>query len=76
MYDYVKNHFKLKGGIQMSQKLTKSSTDKAVYGVCGGIADFFGISSFVVRLIFLFTFSVSVWVYVFLLWSLKNKPLL
>lgn len=60
----------------MGQKLTKSSTDKAIYGVCGGIADFFGISSFIVRLLFLFTASVSIWVYVFLLWALKEKPLL
>lgn len=59
----------------MGQKLTKSSTDKAIYGVCGGIAEFFGLSSFLVRLLFLFTASVSIWVYVFLLWGLKEKPL-
>lgn len=51
----------------MSQKLRKSSTDKAMYGVCGGIAEFFGISSFIVRLIFLFTASVSIWGYLLLL---------
>ncbi|WP_438318582.1 PspC domain-containing protein [Sporosarcina sp. FA9] len=60
----------------MGQKLMKSSTDKALYGVCGGIAEFFGISSFVVRLIFVFTASVSFWVYVFLLWALKEKTVL
>lgn len=59
----------------MGQKLTKSSTDKAIYGVCGGIAEFFGLSSFLVRLLFLFTASVSIWVYVFLLWGLKEKSL-
>ena len=36
----------------MSQKLTRSLTDKVLYGVCGGIADLFGITPFVVRLIF------------------------
>ncbi|MGG3889649.1 PspC domain-containing protein [Metabacillus fastidiosus] len=36
-------------------RLTKSSTDKALFGVCGGIAEHFGISPFVVRLIFIFT---------------------
>lgn len=55
------------------KKLTKSSTDKAIYGVCGGIAEFFGISSFIVRLIFLVTFSFSFWVYIILLWVLKDK---
>ncbi|SFC35196.1 phage shock protein C (PspC) family protein [Alkalibacterium subtropicum] len=38
----------------MEHKLRKSSTDKSIHGVCGGIADFFGISSFAVRLIFIF----------------------
>lgn len=60
----------------MGQKLMKSSKDKALYGVCGGIAEFFGISSFIVRLLFVFTASVSFWVYVFLLWALKEKPVL
>ncbi|WP_458413256.1 PspC domain-containing protein [Schinkia sp. CFF1] len=56
------------------QKLTKSSTDKALFGICGGIADFFGISSFIVRIMFLFTASVSIWVYIFLVWALNDKP--
>ncbi|KAB8127372.1 PspC domain-containing protein [Gracilibacillus oryzae] len=58
----------------MLQKLTRSSTDKAFLGICGGIANLFGISSFIVRLIFLFTASVSIWVYIFLSWELKDKP--
>ena len=58
----------------MLQKLRLSSTDKALYGVCGGIANFFGISSLVVRLIFCVTASVSIWVYLFLVWDLKDKP--
>ncbi|MDG5789249.1 PspC domain-containing protein [Evansella sp. AB-P1] len=36
-------------------KLEKSATDKSLFGVCGGIAEFFGISSLSVRLIFLLT---------------------
>lgn len=60
----------------MSQKLTRSSTDKVLYGVCGGVADFFGISSFAVRLIFFFTASVSIWIYIFLVWFLEEKPTL
>lgn len=34
-------------------KLRKSSNDRVISGVCGGIAEFFGISSLAVRLIFL-----------------------
>lgn len=60
----------------MQKKLTRSSRDKALYGVCGGIAEFFGISPFIVRLIFLFTASVSFWVYLLLLFALKEQPTL
>ncbi|GGK03645.1 hypothetical protein GCM10007063_27460 [Lentibacillus kapialis] len=58
----------------MQNKLRKSSTDKVLYGICGGIAEFFGISPFVVRLIFFFTASVSIWVYIILVWALDDKP--
>lgn len=57
----------------MSQKLRKSSTDKLLYGVCGGIAEFFGISSLIVRLIFFFTASVSFWIYLLLVWALEDR---
>ncbi|MED4452095.1 PspC domain-containing protein [Metabacillus fastidiosus] len=46
-------------------RLTKSSTDKALFGVCGGIAEHFGISPFVVRLIFIFA-PVSLSIYLIL----------
>lgn len=36
----------------MGEKLKRSSTDKSIQGVCGGIAEYFGISSFFVRFIF------------------------
>lgn len=58
------------------KKLRKSSNDRAIVGVCGGIAEFFGISSFVVRLIFLLTISVSLWVYLVLSWTLEDSYLL
>lgn len=35
------------------KKLTKSSTDRVIAGVCGGIAEFFGISSLAVRILFI-----------------------
>lgn len=38
----------------MTKKLYKSNTDKKIWGVCGGIADYFNIDSTIVRLIWLF----------------------
>ena len=38
----------------MNKKLRKSVTDKSISGVCGGIAEYFGISSFMARLLFIF----------------------
>lgn len=38
----------------MSQQLRKSSRDKMISGVCGGIAEHFGIPSLAIRLIFIF----------------------
>ncbi|MFC7366512.1 MULTISPECIES: PspC domain-containing protein [Bhargavaea] len=57
-------------------KLMKSSNDRALCGVCGGIAEFTGISSFVVRLIFLLTASASIWVYLLLNWTMEEPFLL
>ncbi|MDY0393959.1 PspC domain-containing protein [Virgibacillus halophilus] len=37
----------------MQNKLRKSTTDKAISGVCGGIAEYFGISSLGVRILFI-----------------------
>ena len=34
------------------ERITKSKTDKVIDGVCGGIAEYFGIDSVIVRLIF------------------------
>ena len=45
----------------MKQKLYKSEDDKKVMGVCGGIGEYFGIDSTIVRLIFvLLTFMGAV----------------
>lgn len=35
----------------MNKRLCKSSTDKKIFGVCGGLAQFLGIDATVVRLI-------------------------
>jgi len=55
------------------RKLVKSATDKAVAGVCGGIGEYFGISSSVVRLLFIFT-PVSLLIYIILANSLPESP--
>ncbi|MFF2754475.1 PspC domain-containing protein [Psychrobacillus sp. NPDC058041] len=54
------------------QKLKKSSKDRVLRGVCGGVAEFFGISSTIVRLIFFFIGSISFIVYLFLAVTLEN----
>ncbi|MDO5715471.1 MAG: PspC domain-containing protein [Tissierellia bacterium] len=51
----------------MKKKLYRSSTDRVIAGVCGGIAEYFDIDSGLVRLItFLLTFfgGMSIWVYI------------
>ena len=35
-----------------TKRLTKSATDKKLAGVCGGIAEYFGVDSTIVRLVF------------------------
>jgi phage shock protein C len=34
------------------KKLTKSNTNRQISGVCGGIAEFFGIDSTIIRILF------------------------
>ena len=35
----------------MEKKLYRSNSDKKIFGVCGGLAEYFGVDSTVVRLI-------------------------
>lgn len=53
--------------------LRKSSTDKSLCGVCGGIGEFFGISSFAVRLMFIITPG-SLLIYIILANALPDSP--
>ena len=53
----------------MKKKLYKSTKEKKIAGVYGGIAEYFGIDVTIVRLIFCFAFlslSVGIWPYVIL----------
>lgn len=54
-------------------KLRKSTRNRLLRGVCSGVADFFGISPTIVRLLFLFTSPTSIIVYLFLAVTLENN---
>ncbi|MCC3359291.1 PspC domain-containing protein [Bacillus sp. REN16] len=58
----------------MNQKLRKSSKDRSIMGVCGGIAEFLGISSFAVRLIFLLLPPVNILIYIILANTMSESP--
>lgn len=59
------------------KKLTKSSTDVVISGVCGGIGEFFGIDPTIVRVIYLiFTFlgaGSPVLLYFILAWIIPEE---
>ncbi|MCC5801821.1 PspC domain-containing protein [Bacillus sp. AFS015802] len=57
----------------MNSKLTKSRTDKSISGVCGGIAEYFGISSLGVRLIFLLL-PANILIYIILVNIMHDSP--
>ena len=65
-------NFSRRGGIEL-KKLMKSSTDKVLLGVCAGIAEFFGILSLIVRLLFIFL-PVSLVIYLLLSLYLPANP--
>ncbi|GAB3068574.1 PspC domain-containing protein [Virgibacillus ainsalahensis] len=57
----------------MQNKLRKSSTDKAISGVCGGIAEYFGISSLGVRLLFIIL-PTNLIIYLILVYTIPGSP--
>jgi phage shock protein C len=63
---------------RQSKKLYKSRSDKKWAGVCGGLAKYFGISSTVIRLLFVVTFfagsGTSLLVYIALAIALDKEP--
>jgi phage shock protein C len=38
--------------LNVAARLTKSETDRVIDGVCGGVAEYFGVDSTVIRLVF------------------------
>ncbi|MAO64796.1 MAG: hypothetical protein CL666_07325 [Balneola sp.] len=65
-------------GYRHSKKLLKSRTDKKISGVCGGLAKYFGISSTVVRFIFVAAFfmgwGASLLIYLGLSIAMPKEP--
>ncbi|MBM6616809.1 PspC domain-containing protein [Bacillus suaedaesalsae] len=57
----------------MQNKLRKSYKDKSISGVCGGLAEFFGISSLAVRLIFIFL-PANLLIYIILANTMHDNP--
>lgn len=71
---YLNAHMSLYGGeIGLNHKLRKSATDKSISGVCGGIAEYLGISSLGVRLVFILL-PVSLLIYIILVNSIPDDP--
>lgn len=64
--------------LKQPKKLYKSRTDRKWSGVCGGLAKYFGISSTVIRLLFVITFfagsGTSLLVYIALAIALDKEP--
>ncbi len=61
----------------MERKLYKSSVDKKIFGVCGGIADYFNIDTSIVRIfavVGLFTVTLGLWIYLGMALFLKYNP--
>ena len=62
----------------MEKKLYKSNTDKKLFGVCGGLAEFFGIDSTIVRLILVLAIlfaGCGLLAYLIAALVMPNKPL-
>lgn len=56
----------------MEKKYYRSATDKKIGGVCGGLAEYFGIDPLLVRLLFVFLAGSGLLLYL-LLWVLAPQ---
>ncbi len=64
-------------GETIMRKLYKSRNDKKICGVCGGIAQFFGIDSTLVRVITVLLVALggmSIWIYVIAALVMSVEP--
>ena len=61
----------------MEKNLYRASIDKKLFGVCGGIAHYFGIDSTLVRLlttVLFFAGGLSLWVYIIAALIMTESP--
>ena len=61
------------------KKLYRSTSDRMVAGICGGLGDYFGLDSTLVRLIFVIgsfvSFSALFWIYIIMLIVVPEEPI-
>ena len=61
------------------KKLYRSTSDRMIAGICGGLGEYFGIDSTLVRLIFvfgaIFTGSALFWAYIIMLIVVPEEPI-
>lgn len=63
--------------IAMSKKLYRSETDKKLFGVCGGIAEYLNADSTIVRLIcvlLILVWGCGLWAYIIAALVMPKKP--
>lgn len=63
--------------MEEQRKLCRASMDKKIFGVCGGIAHYFGVDSTLVRLIAVVLFfagGLSLWVYIIAALIMTESP--
>ncbi len=63
--------------MKKKKKLYKSVDDKVLFGVCGGIAEYFGIDSTLVRLIWaasIVLFGLGFWIYILAVFIMPREP--
>ncbi len=62
-----------------SRKLYRSRTNRLIFGVCGGLGEFFGIDTNIVRVVFvlgtLFDFGTFLLVYLAIFFFVREEPL-
>ena len=57
----------------MEKRLYKSDEDRVLCGVCGGIAEFFGLSSTSIRIFWIIFIGASIWLYIALAIIIPSK---
>ncbi|MGG7078376.1 PspC domain-containing protein [Clostridium sardiniense] len=58
----------------MERKMYRSDTDYVIAGVCGGISEYFGFNSLVLRIIWIFFIGPNLLLYILLMFLLPSRP--